>query len=132
MILVYDVTNPESLENLNQWLHEVESYSPGGGKNVMKMLVGNKCDLVDKRAVSTAQGEAWARAKGMFFLESSAKSAENVDVAFEEMVRKILENPAISASTGPGVSHTRQVRLQPPGGPPVAPKGRCCGGTSSD
>jgi GTPase SAR1 family protein len=45
-VAVYDVTRRETFENLNQWLQEVEVYSPGGGKDVVKLLVGNKIDKV--------------------------------------------------------------------------------------
>lgn len=43
---VYDVTRPETFEHLNEWLSEVEMYCPGGGREVVKLLVGNKVDLV--------------------------------------------------------------------------------------
>ena len=92
---VYDVTRPDSFTHLAQWLNEIEMYSPGGGKNVVKLLVGNKTDLVNDRAVSTKEGEAWARTKGMLFLEASAKNQDNVKSVFEEVVQKILDNPSI-------------------------------------
>ena len=86
IVLVYDVTRPETFQHLAQWLAEIEMYSPGGGKNVVKLLVGNKSDLEQDRAVSSREGEAWAREKGMLFLEGSAKNAENVKQVFEEVV----------------------------------------------
>jgi Ras-related protein Rab-18 len=52
IILVYDVTRRETFENLNQWLQEVEVYSPGGGKDVVKLLVGNKIDKVRSLSLS--------------------------------------------------------------------------------
>ena len=45
VVLVYDVTRMDSFENLEQWLKEVQLYSPGNGEAVIKLLVGNKCDL---------------------------------------------------------------------------------------
>lgn len=45
VVLVYDVTRMDSFENLEQWLKEVQMYSPGNGEAVIKLLVGNKCDL---------------------------------------------------------------------------------------
>ena len=102
VLLVYDVTRPETFQHLNQWLSEIEMYSPAGGKHVVKLLVGNKSDLEADRAVSTAEGEAWARSKGMLFLESSAKSGDAVRSVFEEVVSKALESPALLASAAPG------------------------------
>ena len=109
-VQVYDVTRPESFAHLSQWLNEIEMYAPNGGK-VVKLLVGNKCDLVNDRAVSTREGEAWARSKGMLFLEASAKSDENVKAAFEEVVAKILDTPALVAGTGPATARAAPSRL---------------------
>jgi len=101
VLLVYDVTRPETFQHLNAWLSEIEMYSPAGGKHVVKLLVGNKSDLEADRAVSTKEGEEWARSKGMLFLESSAKSGEAVKSVFEEVVSKVLESPALLASCKP-------------------------------
>ena len=90
IILTYDVTRRETFEALNVWLQEVDVYSPGGGANVVKLLVGNKIDK-KPRAVSRREGESWARAKGMLFLESSAKTKVGIDEVFNEMLNKIFE-----------------------------------------
>jgi Ras-related protein Rab-2A len=55
------------------------------------MLVGNKSDLEAKREVSKEEGEAFAAKNGLFFLETSAKTAVNVEAAFLETARKIYE-----------------------------------------
>ena len=47
VVLVYDVTRTDTFENLQQWLKEVNMYSPNNGEAVVKLLVGNKIDLVD-------------------------------------------------------------------------------------
>jgi Ras-related protein Rab-18 len=101
VLLVYDVTRPETFQHLPQWLNEIETYGPAGGKSVVKLLVGNKSDLEADRAVSTAEGEQWARSKGMLFMESSAKSGDAVKGVFEEVVTKILENPDLLKSATP-------------------------------
>ena len=100
IILTYDVTRRETFEALNVWLQEVDVYSPGGGTNVVKLLVGNKIDK-KPRAVSRREGESWARAKGMLFLESSAKTKVGIDEVFNEMLMKIFENPTLLAGTVP-------------------------------
>ncbi|CAM9727706.1 unnamed protein product [Phaeothamnion confervicola] len=100
IMLVYDVTRPDTFENLSKWLEEVETYHPGRGREVVKLLVGNKID--QERVVPRAEAEAWARSKGMLFLEASAKSKVGIKQVFSEVVQKILENPALLANTAPG------------------------------
>jgi len=112
IVLVYDVTRPETFQHLAQWLAEIEMYSPGGGKNVVKLLVGNKSDLEQDRAVSSREGEAWAREKGMLFLEGSAKNAENVKQVFEEVVMRILESPSLLSNTQPNSAQRQGVVLK--------------------
>jgi GTPase SAR1 family protein len=124
---VYDVTRPESFAHLAQWLNEVEMYAPNGGK-VVKLLVGNKSDLVQDRAVSTREGEAWARSKGMLFLEASAKNDDNVKAVFEEAVAKILDTPALLAGTTQAGARQNVAKLDAPK-PAVAQAsggGGCC------
>ena len=55
------------------------------------MLIGNKSDLELKRAVTKEEGEAFAKQHGLFFMEASAKSSDNVEVAFIETARNIYE-----------------------------------------
>eukprot|EP00523_Entomoneis_sp_CCMP467_P007422 CAMPEP_0168735814 /NCGR_PEP_ID=MMETSP0724-20121128/9535_1 /TAXON_ID=265536 /ORGANISM="Amphiprora sp., Strain CCMP467" /LENGTH=215 /DNA_ID=CAMNT_0008782985 /DNA_START=29 /DNA_END=676 /DNA_ORIENTATION=- len=112
VVLVYDVTRTDSFENLEQWLKEVEMYSPGGGESVVKLLVGNKCDL--ERQVPVERADAWARAQGMLFLEASAKTRLGIRQVFMEVVKKMLENPEILNNAIPGKP---RVQLKPQSGP---------------
>ncbi|GJN11673.1 hypothetical protein PR202_ga29880 [Eleusine coracana subsp. coracana] len=75
-ILVYDITRRETFDHVTRWLKDAEKLAPA---NVTIMLTGNKCDLSDRRAVSYEEGERFAKEHGLIFLESSAKSAQNVD-----------------------------------------------------
>jgi len=119
IILVYDVTRRDSFENLSQWLKEVEIYAPGEGKDVVKLLVGNKVDK--DRVVSRQDAEAWARSHGMLFVETSAKTKVGIQQVFTEIVQKILENPTLLAGTTPGRS-SKQVDLNKPS----EKTGGCC------
>ncbi|CAD5330071.1 unnamed protein product [Arabidopsis thaliana] len=56
------------------------------------MLIGNKCDLAHKRAVSKEEGQQFAKEHGLLFLEASARTAQNVEEAFIETAAKILQN----------------------------------------
>ena len=64
-----------------------------GGKDVVKLLVGNKIDQT--RVVDRSQANEWAKQKGMLFLEASAKTKEGISQVFKEVVEKVLENPAV-------------------------------------
>jgi len=100
IIVVYDVTDPESFNNVKQWLHEIDRYA---NENVNKLLVGNKSDLTAKKQVDTATAQAFADEIGIPFLETSAKNATNVEQAFMTMAAEIKNRMASqpAMSTGP-------------------------------
>uniref|UniRef100_A0A453J0A7 Uncharacterized protein n=1 Tax=Aegilops tauschii subsp. strangulata TaxID=200361 RepID=A0A453J0A7_AEGTS len=90
IILVYDVTKRQSFTNLaDVWAKEIELHSTN--KECVKMLVGNKVDKDEDRMVTTEEGLAFAQQCGCLFLESSAKTRENVEKCFEELVLKIIK-----------------------------------------
>lgn len=124
VVLVYDVTRTDTFENLQQWLKEVQLYSPNNGEAVVKLLVGNKIDLPNK-TVERERVEAWARENGMLFLEASAKTKLGIRQCFMEVVQKILDDPEILATTVPNrtPSRTLRVRAQPP---PSMNDSGCC------
>lgn len=78
IIVVFDVTDQESFNNVKQWLHEIDRYAC---QNVKKLLVGNKCDLASKRAVSTETAKELADSLGIQYLETSAKNSTNVSAS---------------------------------------------------
>ena len=88
IFVVYDISDTESFKNINNWLIEIEK---NANKNVYKILVGNKCDLEDKRTVSYQQGKELAETYGMQFIETSAKSNTNVDEAFHLLGREVMK-----------------------------------------
>lgn len=90
-ISVYDVARKETFESLGMWLQEVEQFSMGGGKEVVKLLVGNKID--QPRAVNRDVAEEWAKSKGMLFMEASAKTKEGITQVFNEVVQKVMNSP---------------------------------------
>eukprot|EP01124_Arcella_intermedia_P027373 TRINITY_DN5341_c0_g1_i2.p3 TRINITY_DN5341_c0_g1~~TRINITY_DN5341_c0_g1_i2.p3 ORF type:complete len:127 (-),score=29.77 TRINITY_DN5341_c0_g1_i2:43-423(-) len=88
VIVVYDVTSQESFANVQKWLQEIDRY---GWQNVHKLLVGNKCDKVSERTVSTQEGQELADLLGFDFVETSAKDATNVEEAFFKMASAIKQ-----------------------------------------
>jgi small GTP-binding protein len=99
-MLVYDITRRQTFINLQTWLNEIHEYSP---QNTIIMIVGNKSDLEHLRTVSTDEARSWAQK--FLFLEISALSASNVELAFYELVRAIYEQKA-----DPNVIRLRSVR----------------------
>ncbi|PNH12913.1 GTP-binding protein yptV1 [Tetrabaena socialis] len=79
IIVVYNVTDQGSFDNVKQWLSEIDRYA---GENVIKLLVGNKSDLTAKNVVDSGAAKALADAAGCLFMEASAKDATNVAQAF--------------------------------------------------
>ncbi|KVH91972.1 Ran GTPase [Cynara cardunculus var. scolymus] len=117
-IVVYDVTDQESFNNVKQWLSEIDRYA---SENVNKLLVGNKCDLTAQKVVSYETGKAFADEIGIPFLETSAKSATNVEEAFMAMAAEIKNRMASQPAMNNARPPTVQIR-----GQPVNQKSGCC------
>lgn len=88
IMLVFDITNPESFDNLNQWLKEVDNYAK---EDARKILVGTKSDLADKRKVAYADAVEYAKLHGMDYVETSAKTALNVDLVFIDLAGSLKQ-----------------------------------------
>ncbi|KAG6576443.1 GTP-binding protein YPTC1, variant [Phytophthora cinnamomi] len=87
IIMVYDVTSQESFDHVNDWLNEVNRYASEG---TCKLLVGNKSDISDNKAVSYETAKAFADSLSIPFLETSAKNAQNVEEAFLTMASELI------------------------------------------
>lgn len=87
ILVVYDISDRESFNNINSWLIEIEKNAK---KGVYKLLIGNKCDLEDKRQVTFEEGKEFAQSNGMKFVETSAKTSQNVKEVFELMSKDII------------------------------------------
>ena len=85
-IYVYDITDKESLKNLDTWIHLTNENC---NTNVINFLVGNKSDL-ENRQVSKEEGEEFAKKNNLIFLETSAKNNDNVDKLFEYFTYKLI------------------------------------------
>ncbi|PQM39476.1 GTP-binding protein YPTM2 [Prunus yedoensis var. nudiflora] len=117
IIIVYDVTDQESFNNVKQWLNEIDRYA---SENVNKLLVGNKADLTANKVVSYETAKAFADEIGIPFMETSAKNATNVEQAFMAMAAEI-KNRMASQPMNNARPPTVQIR-----GQPVNQKSGCC------
>jgi len=88
IFLVFDLTKIDSFNNIRQWELELNR---NAFENVEKVLVGNKCDLVNERKLSYDEGKELADELGMMYFETSAKSSVNVDNMYEFLAMKIYE-----------------------------------------
>uniref|UniRef100_A0A8B9V3Q1 small monomeric GTPase n=1 Tax=Anas zonorhyncha TaxID=75864 RepID=A0A8B9V3Q1_9AVES len=94
LLLLYDITSKMSFDNIRAWLTEIHEYAQ---KDVVIMLLGNKADVSSERAVRTEDGASLAREYGVPFMETSAKTGMNVELAFlaiaKELKQRALQPP---------------------------------------
>jgi len=86
--MVYDVTSQDSFDHVNDWLKEVNRYASEG---TCKLLIGNKSDRSTDKVVTFEQAKEFADDIGVPFLETSAKSAANVEEAFLTMASELIK-----------------------------------------
>lgn len=113
--MVYDVTNEESFEHVEEWLGEVNRHA---SESTIKLLVGNKADLLERKAVSTEKAQEFADNLGISFIETSAKNATNVETAFLTMAKELIAAKEASGAT----EKSGGVSLQPV----TSGKKKCC------
>ena len=96
-LLVYDITKQSSFQNKERWLQELRDHADS---NTVVTLVGNKIDLRHLRAVGKQDAQAYSEQQGLYFIETSALDATNVEEAFTQILsaiyRIVSQNPAIN------------------------------------
>jgi small GTP-binding protein len=115
-ILVYDITDRRSFDDLNNWLTEVHELCD---PNVTLTLIGNKVDLEVQRAVTNAEAQLFAADHQLTYIEASALQGDNVIEAFQRASRTIYEK----AESGLLLTKTSQPASLPAAGPEQS---SCC------
>jgi len=119
-IVVYDITSYDSFDRAKKWVKELQRQ---GNPNIVIALAGNKVDLASKRTVEIEESQAYAEENGILFMETSAKTAANVNELFVAIAKKLPK-------TQP--PRPNSARLLPPAGDTPAQKpqqkqqGGCC------
>ncbi|XP_013407226.1 ras-related protein Rab-26 isoform X3 [Lingula anatina] len=86
LLLLYDITSKSSFDNIRAWLSEIREYAQD---DVVIMLLGNKADSTQERRVRREDGEKLAKDHGVAFMETSAKTGMNVELAFMAIARDL-------------------------------------------
>lgn len=103
-LLVYDVTRHSTFQNVERWLKELRDHTD---PNMVVMLIGNKSDLRHLVAVSTNDGKTFAEKESLYFMETSALEATNVEKAFSEVltqIYRVVSKKAVEAGDKGGSS----------------------------
>lgn len=113
--MVFDVTDSISFQNVAYWLKKVKKH---GDENVEIILLGNKIDLINDKAVQSEEAEALAASFGIQYFETCAKNATNVDTAFKFLLSKIANNEYLQEkikidSSKQHLHGLSQIRLEP-------------------
>jgi Ras-related protein Rab-8A len=98
IVLVYDVTDRRSFESIRNWISQIQQHAD---VHVNKILVGNKCDMLDEKVVSTEEGQKLATEFGMEFWETSAKNDVNVEQSFSDIAKSVKNRLIADGGAGP-------------------------------
>ncbi|XP_065040445.1 ras-related protein RHN1-like isoform X1 [Musa acuminata AAA Group] len=105
-IVVYDISSMDSFIRAKKWVQELQRQ---GNPYLIMALVANKVDLEAKRKVGSEEGLQYAQENGLFFMETSAKTAENINELFYEIAKR-LAKARPSRSSGMRLSSETQDR----------------------
>ena len=90
-MIVYDVTNLVSFENLKYWIQSIKTHIDIDKGEVPAIIIGNKIDLFE-REVKKEDAEAFAKEQGFQYFETSAKNGKGVNESIKFLVKAILRN----------------------------------------
>ena len=108
-LLVYDITRKSTFENIDNWLIDLRT---NADKDILILLIGNKSDLIDNREITEEEARTKAEQYNIAFLETSAKTGDNIDKAFTQLIEEVYKanmsmlqsNVEIEENNGDGVN----------------------------
>eukprot|EP01098_Paradermamoeba_levis_P007000 TRINITY_DN2906_c0_g1_i1.p1 TRINITY_DN2906_c0_g1~~TRINITY_DN2906_c0_g1_i1.p1 ORF type:complete len:209 (+),score=65.05 TRINITY_DN2906_c0_g1_i1:229-855(+) len=123
-LLVYDITRRSTYNHLTSWLTDARNLT---NPNTVILLIGNKKDLEDKRDVTFEEASAFAEENGLIFLETSAKTGENVEQAFLKTAKLIFNSVQDGTADNEGITKkdSPQQPISPSPNPRTEDSG-CC------
>ena len=124
-IVVYDITNADTFNRAKVWVKELQRQA---APNIVIALAGNKADLAAKRQVEVADAQTYAEENGLIFMETSAKTAMNVNDIFMAIAKKLPKNQDTSnAGRGRGNDGQSITVTRPANARAAGSDGGCCG-----
>jgi small GTP-binding protein len=87
ILIVFDITDRESFEHVRNWMADIDKFAKEG---VLRILVGNKCDLENSRQVRKEEGNEIANKYGIKYIETSAKETTNIEDLFISTAKNLL------------------------------------------
>ena len=122
--VVYDITRKETFDSVDKWIADLKQ---SGDKKITILLIGNKADLENQRVISKEQGEEKAKSFNLAFLETSAMNGQNLDTAFEMMIKEVYDkcHSEIEDDGMGEFSSGEDINLGKPN--QVTNKKKCCG-----
>jgi small GTP-binding protein len=126
-IVVYDITNADTFSRAKVWVKELQRQA---APNIVIALAGNKADLSAKRQVEVVDAQTYADENGLIFMETSAKTAMNVNDIFMAIARKLPKTQDTSNTNSGRGRDGQSITVTRPTNQRVGEnEGGCCGGT---
>ncbi|XP_046445517.1 ras-related protein Rab-27A-like isoform X2 [Daphnia pulex] len=115
-LLLFDLTNEQSFLSIRSWLEQLKTHAYTDNPDIV--LCGNKADLDDQREVSEEDAKETASRYGLSYLETSAATGQNVNIAVELLLEKVMlrMDQAVEDTFGTGQKgKTIQLKNSPDG-----------------
>jgi len=102
ILIVFDITDHDSFDHIRNWMADIDKFAKEG---VLRILVGNKCDLQNERKVSVEEAKQIANKYGIEYIETSAKDTINIDGLFISTAKYLLSKQIGTTGTGKGTQN---------------------------
>ncbi len=97
ILLAFDTTEASTFKSLDVWYTDIQSYAR---PDIDTVLVGTKADCAERRQVSSEAAQTWADARGLTYVETSARTSQNVEKVFMLLAAKALARADAAGTAG--------------------------------